>query len=57
MEKLLLTKDIENLFSISRMTIYRWTKKGYLKPVRIGKLNYYQKEDVENLIKGNRKEQ
>ena len=31
-------------------TMYRWSKKGYLTPVKIGVRNYYKASDLERII-------
>ena len=41
-------------YGLSPMTIYRWTKRGFLpQPIKLGRTNYYPRSEVEDsLIKG-----
>ena len=44
-------KKVAEILSICRSTLYYWEKKGYLKPVRIGRKLYYKHSDIVKLIK------
>ena len=51
MENTLLTyKDMQELFKVSRMTIYNYTQQGLLKSYRVGRKTYYKKSEVEQFI-------
>ena len=44
--------SIQNLLlmlSVSKMTLYRWDKNGYLKKMEIGGKRRYRKSDIERL--------
>ena len=40
------SEELAELFSIKRHGIYDYTKKGFFKPVKIGKRNYYKVKDI-----------
>lgn len=37
------------LFSVDPSTLWRWDKKGVLKPVKIGGLNRYKKSEIDRI--------
>jgi len=39
------------MFTISRVTLWDWDRKGITDPVRLGKLKRYRLSDIEELIK------
>ena len=48
----LLTADkVCEIFSISRVTLWDWDKKGMTKPIRLGNLKRYRLSDIEELLK------
>ncbi|KAF2955839.1 helix-turn-helix domain-containing protein [Marinitoga sp. 38H-ov] len=49
-DELLTRNEVMELFKISAPTIYRWGKKGILKPIKIGKKVFYKKSDIEKLL-------
>lgn len=44
-------EEIRDVLNISRVTVYRWCKKGILKPLKIGGRVYFKKKDIEKLFK------
>jgi len=52
MEKRLLTvKEACEYLGISKTTLYKLIKEGKLKPVKLGKITRFEKEDIDRLIK------
>lgn len=49
-EELLSVKEMCELFKVSRVTIYNWTKSGYLSPIKLGATVRYRKSDIKKLI-------
>ena len=47
---LLTRKDLKAYLTIADVTIWNWEKKGWLKPIGIGKKIYYKLEDVNSLL-------
>lgn len=45
------TKDLEQIFNVTRMTIQNWRKSKRLIETRIGGKVYFKKENVQKLIK------
>lgn len=48
-DQLLTIDEAARLLSVSKMTLYRWDKNGYLKKVEIGGKRRYRKSDIERL--------
>ena len=48
-DQLLSIDEVAKLLSVSKMTLYRWDKNGYLKKVEIGGKRRYRKSDIERL--------
>ena len=48
-DKLLTIDEAAKLLSVSKMTLYRWDKNGYLKKMEIGGKRRYRKSDIELL--------
>ena len=44
------SRDIKKVFGISSVSIWKWTKKGLLKPQVINGRNFFKKADVLKLI-------
>lgn len=44
-------KDVMDGFGVTHTTLWKWEKKGYLTPVRVGKKVYYKRADLERLTK------
>ena len=46
-------KDLQKIFKITSVTLWRWEKDGILKPTRVnGRTKYYNAETVQQLIDG-----
>jgi excisionase family DNA binding protein len=50
LKKLLKTKEVCELFQVSKPTIYEWLKQGKLKSIKIGSRRYFLWQDIEELI-------
>lgn len=50
----LTTKEVLDLLKISKPTIIAWRKKGLIHAEAIGKKIFYRKDELENLLSGNR---
>lgn len=48
--------DIAEMFDISTRTVHRWCEAGYIHPTKIGKLKYFKKSEIDNLINGSSNE-
>ena len=50
-QKLLTTKNLKDMYGISRLTLINWEKQGLLQPIRTpGNQRRYRKEDIEKLL-------
>jgi|GEM_PF-2096011 excisionase family DNA binding protein len=49
-DNLLTVAEVTGRLRTTRNTLYRWSKSGYLRPVKIGKSVRYLETDVNNLI-------
>ena len=43
--------DTVAILRVSKPTLWRWEKQGFLVPVKIGGKKYYRKSDVDTLLK------
>ena len=50
-EKYLTVDEVCELFSVSRVTLWNWDRKGIITPVRIGSLKRYKLSEIENVGK------
>jgi predicted DNA-binding transcriptional regulator AlpA len=50
---LLNVKDIMDLFNIKENTIYRWVKRGVLRPSRIQDKLYFRQGHIEQVLRDN----
>lgn len=42
--------EVCKILNVSRGTLWRWNKEGYLKPVKIGRKSFYKQKDIAGLI-------
>lgn len=50
-ESPLLTPDeVASKYRISKVTLWRWTKDGLLKPVKMGRKSFYRQSDIERVF-------
>jgi hypothetical protein len=49
-ERMLDHYDLQQIFNVTRGTIYNWCRKGMLKVIRIDGKNYFDANDIEELI-------
>lgn len=52
-ETSLTPEEVAKMLGVSKSTLWRWNKKGYLKHTKCGRKSFYKKSDVENLIFNN----
>lgn len=53
-EKYLTTDEVCEILHVSSNTLWRWAKRGYLIPHKVGRTPQYKLSDVENLRGGNK---
>ena len=51
-ESYLPKEEVMKLCGVCHATLWQWKKKGYLKPVKIGKKVLYRKSDLNQILKG-----
>ena len=44
--------EVASVFDVTKNTLWRWDKIGYLKPVRCGRRLHYKRSDVTRLLDG-----
>ncbi|WP_050899193.1 helix-turn-helix domain-containing protein [Marinitoga piezophila] len=49
-DEFLTKKEVAKLLKVSEVTIYRWSKQGILKPIKIGKKVLFKRADIEKLL-------
>lgn len=49
-DKLLTVEEAAKMLSVSKMTLHRWDKNGYLKKVEVGGKRRYRLSDIEKLV-------
>lgn len=49
-EDLLSSADVRQIFNIQKCTLSHWTKRGYLKPIKLGNKHYYKQSDINELM-------
>lgn len=42
-------KEVRGILSVSPTTLWKWSRQGYLNPVKIGGRTYYDRADIEKL--------
>lgn len=52
--ELLTAKEVEDSMKVSRSTLYRWEKKGWITPTRFGRSKRYCKAELLKLKKNGR---
>lgn len=50
--ELLTIKECCEILNVTKGTLWRWNKSGYLQSVKIGRNPYYRKSDIDALKKG-----
>ena len=51
-EKYLTIKDVCGILGVTKGTLWRWDKSGYLKAIRIGRNPQYRMSDINHLREG-----
>lgn len=51
-DKYLTIAETENKYGISKTTLWRWSKDGYLPKVKLGGKCYYRESDITKLMEG-----
>ena len=49
-ETLLTPDEVASKYRISKVTLWRWTKDGLLKPVKMGRKSFYRQSDIERVF-------
>jgi len=49
-EQLISAKELEEIFKISRTTVWRLTKSGVFKTIKVGKKSFYHINQVKEII-------
>lgn len=52
-ETYLTLDEVAKMLGVSKSTLWRWNKSGYLRNIKCGRKSFYKKSDVENLIFNN----
>ena len=50
-DKLLSADEAAAILNVGSVTLWRWAKMGYLKPVKVGRKVYYWQSAIDNLLK------
>ncbi len=50
-EKYLLREDVCNQLGVTKPTLWRWAKRGYLVPIKVGNRPLYRQSDIDTLMK------
>lgn len=45
-------EKVMELLNISRTTLWRWAREGYLVPVKVGRKTLYRQSDIDTILKG-----
>lgn len=51
-EKYLHPDEVARICDVTKNTLWRWDKTGYLKAERVGRRLFYKKSDVDKLLNG-----
>lgn len=43
--------DAEKTLGVTSATLWRWSKSGYLVPIKVGRRNVYLKSDIDRILK------
>lgn len=49
------SEQVSNIFSVDKTTLWRWSKRNYLVPIKVGGLLRYRKSDVERILNHGKK--
>ena len=47
-------KQVTEILNVNASTLFRWNKKGYLKPIEVGGKRRYKMSDIKAILNGNR---
>ncbi len=50
-DRLLSSDEASTILKVSSVTLWRWAKMGYLKPVKAGRKVHYWQSAIDNLLK------
>lgn len=51
-DKMLAMDEVLSMLQVSKPTLWRWAKSGYLPNIKVGKKVYYMEADVKKLMEG-----
>ena len=43
--------DTAKILNVKKNTLWRWSKSGYLVPIKVGRKNVYLKSDIDRILK------
>lgn len=49
-DELMSSDDVARQLGVSKMTLWRWDKIGYLKAIKVGKQRRYRRQDIVTLL-------
>jgi len=49
-EDLLISKEVLDLLRIKYTTLWRWQKQGRIKVYKVGKINYYKRSEIMDML-------
>lgn len=47
----LTTKEVKQRYNVGETALWRWAKRGYLTPMRLGSRRLYSRNEIEKIIK------
>lgn len=51
-EKYLTPDEVADMVGVSKNTLWRWEKKGYLIPIKFGRKSFYKQSDINKILEG-----
>ena len=51
-QKLMRSKDVQEVLGIAKSTLHRWKQEGIIKATRIGGLDFYEESELKRLVSG-----
>lgn len=51
-EKYLTPDEVADMVGVSKNTLWRWEKNGYLIPIKFGRKSFYKQSDINKILEG-----